>query len=234
MIDKTLVLIPARGGSKGIPGKNFKRLNGKPLINYTIETARELFSDENICVSTDSLEIIDVVEGTGLKIPFIRPIELATDTTSTQDVVLHALEFYESQKKRRYDKILLLQPTSPFRKKVHIKEALTMYSNELDMVASVKRSKANPYYTLFEENENENGYVQKSKKSTFTRRQDLPTIYELNGSIYVLNIDSLKRKLITEFEKVKAYLMDEMYSIDIDSNIDWKLAELLVQDLFGE
>ena len=119
---KILVIIPARGGSKGITHKNIKPLNGKPLIHYTIDEAREIVSDEDICVSTDDPEIIKCVEDYGLKVPFVRPKELATDTAGTYEVLLHALNFYEKQG-RHYDVVLLLQNTSPFRKADQIKEA---------------------------------------------------------------------------------------------------------------
>jgi len=116
-----LYLIPARGGSKGIPHKNIKSLAGKPLIYYSIDVARELTTDDNICVSTDDNEIIKVVENYGLKVPFKRPDELATDNATTNDVILHAINFYESIGKQ-YDIIVLLQPTSPLRKSQHVKE----------------------------------------------------------------------------------------------------------------
>src|SRR6056297_1801952 len=118
-----LIIIPARGGSKGIPGKNIKELCGKPLIQYTVDAAREIFKDYEICVSTDSSEIKSVVEKLGLKVPFLRPIELATDTASTYDVLLHALNFYEN-KGYCSDVVILLQATSPFRTSKHIREAL--------------------------------------------------------------------------------------------------------------
>ena len=92
-----LIIIPARGGSKGIPHKNIKLLNGKPLICYSIDIARQYTTDENICVTTDDNEIISVVEQYGLKVPFVRPAELATDTASSNDVLVHALNFYEIQ-----------------------------------------------------------------------------------------------------------------------------------------
>ena len=109
-----LVVIPARGGSKGIPHKNIKKLNGKELITYSIDVARQLTSDDNICVSADDDNIIATVENYGLKVAFKRPIELATDSAGTNGVLLHALDFYENQG-RTYDVIVLLQPTSPFR-----------------------------------------------------------------------------------------------------------------------
>jgi N-acylneuraminate cytidylyltransferase len=146
-----LCLINARGGSKGVPGKNIKKLMGKPLIHYTIEAARKLFSDEQIIVSTDDLNIKACAEQTGLNVPFIRPAELATDTASTIDVLLHALNFSEVN---QYfpDTLILLQATSPLRNANHIKEALNLYNETIDMVVSVKETESNPYYVLFEEN----------------------------------------------------------------------------------
>ena len=96
-INDTLFIIPARGGSKGLPRKNILPINGKPMICYTIDAARGVTSDENICVSTDDLEIKQVVEGYGLKVPFIRPAELATDTAGSREVLLHAIDFYQNQ-----------------------------------------------------------------------------------------------------------------------------------------
>ena len=107
---KILVIIPARGGSKGIPHKNIKLFNGKPLIYYTIDCARAICDDEDICVSTDDPEIISVVEQYNLKVPFVRPAELATDTAGTYEVLLHALNYYE-QLGKHYDVVMLLQNT---------------------------------------------------------------------------------------------------------------------------
>ena len=224
---KPLIIIPARGGSKGIPGKNIKRLGGKPLIQYTLEGARELFSDNQICVSTDSPKIKEVVENLGLAVPFLRPDELATDTASTYDVLLHALNFYEH---RNYlpDVVILLQTTSPFRTSNHISEALGLYSNSYDMVVSVKETKSNPYYVLFEEDEN--GWLAKSKKGRFIRRQDAPKVWEYNGAVYVINPKSLKEKNHLEFHKVKKYVMDELSSIDLDDVLDWKISEFLIKE----
>jgi N-acylneuraminate cytidylyltransferase len=222
-INDTLAIIPARGGSKGLPGKNIKPLNGKPLIWYTIEAAREVFPDENICVSTDDREIIKVVEQTGLKVPFVRPAELATDTAGIRDALLHSISFYRSYKNKSFEKICLLQPTSPLRTGKHIIEAHLLWNKKLDMVVSVKESKANPYFTLFEEQEN--GYLKKSKKGNYTRRQDAPKVWEYNGAIYFINTQSLQTKPIAEFEKVKKYAMSEESSVDIDTELDFKIAE---------
>jgi N-acylneuraminate cytidylyltransferase len=221
---KDLVLIPARGGSKGIPGKNIKPLNGRPLIYYTLDAARAVASPENICVSTDSDEIICTAREYGLGIPFKRPDYLATDTASSYDVICHAIDFYE-QRGMNYDRVLLLQPTSPFRTETHIREALSLNQPELDMVVSVKIARANPYFTLFEENAE--GFLIPSKPGTFSRRQDCPTVYEYNGAIYIMNVRSLKNGPPGSFAKIRKYVMAEEDSLDIDTNFDWIVAEAI-------
>jgi N-acylneuraminate cytidylyltransferase len=192
-----IVIIPARAGSKGLKNKNSKELAGKPMILYTIEAARTLFNDDVICVSTDSEAIIDLCNSIGLKVHFVRPDYLATDEASSVDVINHAISFYEEHFNYHADTIILLQPTSPLRNANHIREALILY-NDVDMVVSVKNTKSNPYFNLFEEKE---GYLIKSKKASFTRRQDCPNIYEYNGAIYIFNLKSsnilwMKRHLL--------------------------------------
>jgi N-acylneuraminate cytidylyltransferase len=226
---KPLVVIPVRGGSKGVPSKNIKLLNEKPLIQYTIEAARGIFSDSQICVSTDDEEIKAVVESLGLTVPFIRPEHLATDTASTYEVLLHAAAFYE-QKGYYPDTLILLQATSPFRTSKHITEALALYDETCDMVVSTKVTKSNPYYVLYEENEN--GWLIKSKEGNFFTRQDCPKVYELNGAIYIINIEALKSKPIHEFVRVKKYVMDEISSHDIDSKLDWDFAQFILTSEF--
>jgi N-acylneuraminate cytidylyltransferase len=221
-----IVVIPARGGSKGVPGKNSKLLEGKPLLQYTIEAAREVFEDENIIVSTDSEEIRQLVEKMGLKVPFLRPAHLATDVAGTYGVLLHAINYMEEQN-RFPETLVLLQPTSPFRNASQIKEALELYNPDLEMVVSVKETKANPYYVLKEENEE--GFLENAKKGNFVRRQDCPKIYELNGAIYIVNIDVLKKKRINEFHKVQKYVMDEISSHDIDTPLDWEVAKAILR-----
>ncbi len=227
----TLFLITARGGSKGIPHKNIKKLGGKSLITYSIDVARQFVKDEFICISTDSTEIIEVVENYGLKVPFIRPDLLATDTAGSYEVILHAINWYKNNG-ITFKSIVLLQPTSPFRTEHNVKEALDIFSsNRVDMVVSVVQSKANPYYNLFEEDEN--GYLAKSKKSNYIRRQDCPDAYEYNGAVYVFNVDSLNEKNINQFYKVKKIVMAEEESLDIDTPLDWEIAELLISKKNG-
>ncbi|WP_396189262.1 cytidylyltransferase domain-containing protein [Flavobacterium sp.] len=224
---KPLIVIPARGGSKGVPRKNIKVLGDKPLIQYTIDAAKGVFDDEFICVSTDDFEIKSVVEQLGLKVPFLRPNELASDTAGTYEVLLHAISYYES-KGYFPDTLILLQPTSPFRTSAHIKESLKLYHESIDMVVSVKETKANPYYILFEEDSN--GYLKKTKEANFTRRQDCPKVWEYNGAIYIINVKALKASAISQFTKVCKFEMDETSSHDIDTLLDWRIAEIIIND----
>lgn len=225
---KILVIIPARGGSKGIPHKNIKLFNGKPLIYYTIDCARAICNDEDICVSTDDPEIISVVEQYNLKIPFVRPAELATDTAGTYEVLLHALNYYE-QLGKHYDVVILLQNTSPFRQAEHVKEALKLYTPDVDMVVSVKECAANPYYCVFEENEEGFLHVCKGDGNIY-RRQDAPKVYEYNGAIYIMNAETLKTTHMHQMQKRVKYVMDEMSSFDLDTITDWNIAESIIKE----
>lgn len=225
---KILVIIPARGGSKGIPHKNIKLLNGKPLIYYTIDCARAICRDEDICVSTDDTEIISVVEQYGLKVPFVRPAELATDTIGTYEVLLHALNYYE-QIGRNYDVVMLLQNTSPFRTAEHVMEALKLYTPDVDMVVSVKECPANPYYCVFEEDEDGYLHVCKGNGNIF-RRQDAPRVYEYNGAIYIMNAQTLKITHMHKMQKRVKYVMDDFSSFDLDSMWDWQIAETIANN----
>lgn len=222
-----LIIIPARAGSKGVPGKNIKPLNGKPLIQYTIEAALEVTNQQNIIVSTDSEEIKMVVEELGIKVPSLRPQELATDASSTNEVLLYELEKLERMG-RSCDYFILLQPTSPFRTGKHISEALNLYNENLEMIASVKETRSNPYFVLKEEDED--GFLIPSKVSSVIRRQDTPNVWELNGAIYIISTEAIKKRKINQFKKVKKYVMDELSSHDIDTLLDWKLAEVIIKE----
>lgn len=223
-----LVIIPARGGSKGIPHKNIKELAGKSLICYTIDVARKFTSDENICVSTDDDAIIKVVENYGLMVPFKRPDSLATDQAGTTGVLLHALDFYENQGVK-IDVVVLLQATSPFRRAEDIIESVKLYDNDLDMVTSVIPAKCNPYYDGFEDNEE--GLLTICKGGgTIERRQDAPSVWQQNGAVYVINPEKLKAKGLSDMTRIRKYVMDELHSLDIDNMLDWKIAEFFLKD----
>lgn len=222
---KFLFVIPARGGSKGIPHKNIKHLAGKPLIYYAIDVAKAFCKDADICVSTDDPAIRECVEAYPLEVPFMRPEELATDQAGTYEVLLHALAHYEG-KGMFYDAIVLLQPTSPFRKISQIKEAMDLYHPSVDMVVSVKESHAPTVLC----NENTEGFLELTFNKNAGRRQDMPRYYEYNGAIYIINTDSLKREPIGAFKRKLKYVMDEESSLDIDTPLDWTIAECVMKD----
>lgn len=221
---KALYLIPARGGSKGIPHKNIRLLNGKPLIQYSIEVARELADDADICLSTDDQQIKDVAESLGLKVPFLRPDYLASDTAGTSDVIVHALDFYAQQGKE-YDVVVLLQPTSPLRTVQNVKDCLAMYSPEYEMVTTVKESSVSAVLCK----ENNDGYLEQVIGGNDVRRQDAEKFYEYNGAVYVINSKAVKEKGLVSFTKIKKCVMSEENSVDIDTMLDWKFVESLIK-----
>lgn len=220
---KILAVIPARGGSKGLPGKNIKPLQGKPLICYSIDAARGVLSDNHICVSTDDREVVQIVENYGLSVPFIRPSELATDKSPINDVLLHALDFYE-KRDVDYDVTLLLQPTSPLRVSQDIEEAFSLYDDSIDMVVSVSISHAPSVLCR----ESQSGFVELMLNPTAKRRQNIPVYYEYNGAIYVINSRSLREKGISNFKKNIKYIMPRYRSIDIDDQYDFMYAETIL------
>lgn len=225
---RILFVVPARGGSKGIPKKNIKKLNDKPLIHYSIDFARLFVNDKDICLTTDSLEIADCANEINYVVPFLRPTKLATDSAGTFEVLKHAIEYYDTNGDF-YDVMVLLQPTSPFRKKRHLEEAINLYNSELDMVVSVSETNSNPYYNIYEEDLK--GILKLSKEGeAILRRQDAPQVYEFNGSIYIINANSIRLKSgFKDFKNIKKYLMTRIYSVDIDSMLDWQWAEFLIE-----
>ena len=194
------------------------------MIAYSIDIARAITSDENICVSTDNKKIIDTVENYGLHVPFVRPAELATDTATTNDVLLNALDFYEKRGKS-YSRILLLQPTSPLRKIEEVKEAIALYHSDIDMVVSVTKSHAPSVLC----NDNKEGFVELVYNKNACGRQALPIFYEFNGAIYVINTDALREKGLGSFTKRLKYVMPKETSIDIDDIYDFMLIESILK-----
>ena len=221
----TLFVIPARGGSKGLPGKNIKDLCGKPLIAHSIDIARAFVGDEDICVSTDSEEIKQVVENYGLSVPFFRPDYLATDTATSNDVLIHAVNFFKQQG-REYKKLVLLQPTSPLRTVDDVFGCIKLYREDIDMVVSVSKSHAPAVLCT----DDENGYIQLVYNKKATGRQQIQEMYEFNGAVYVMNIQSLLVKGIAGFTKKVKYVMSKENSVDIDDIYDFKLVEAIFKD----
>lgn len=225
---RILYLIPARKGSKGLPGKNTKLLGDKPLIEYSIDFAlNNVKNDDTLCISTNDEAVIAIAESKGITIPFIRPEELANDNASSHDVIIHAINQYEKLN-QTFDAVLLLQPTSPFRIQDDFTNLIKEYSVDTDMVVSVKLAKENPYFTLFEENSE--GFLNKSKAGNFERRQDCPIVFAFNGSMYLINIESIKKSRIAELKNIKKIIMPEERSVDIDTLADWTLAEFYLKN----
>lgn len=229
MASKPLYIIPARGGSKGIPRKNIKPLGGKPLICYSIDCARAAGApDSHIILSTDDAEIADVARSYGLAVDYTRPAELASDTAGSREVILDAMRWADTQG-IEYDCVVLLQPTSPFRIAEDIVGALGLYSDEVDMVVSVKETSANPYFNLFETDPS-TGFLHISKgDGLLARRQDAPKVWEYNGAVYVINPRSVRLMALGEFPRRLPYAMPASRSVDLDTPADWALAEALLQ-----
>lgn len=225
---KTLYVIPARGGSKGIPHKNIKSLAGKPLIGYSIDVARQLAADDDICMTTDDPEIAATAESMGLNVPFLRPASLATDTCGTYEVLIHALDFYRNRG-IDYDTLVLLQPTSPMRTADDVRAAMALYSPDIDMVVTVKEAASNPYYNCYETDND--GFLHISKgDGGYTRRQDAPKVWEYNGAVYVINVESLRRMPLSAFTRRRMSVMPAERSVDLDTPVDWLIAEKLIEN----
>ena len=225
---KTLYVIPARGGSKGIPHKNIKPLAGKPLIGYSIDVARQLSADIDICLTTDDPDIAATAESMGLNVPFLRPASLATDTCGTYEVLIHALDFYRDRG-IDYDTLVLLQPTSPMRTADDVRAAMALYSPDIDMVVTVKEAASNPYYNCYETDND--GFLHISKgDGGYTRRQDAPKVWEYNGAVYVINVESLRRMPLSAFTRRRMSVMPAERSVDLDTPVDWLIAEKLIEN----
>lgn len=222
----TLFVITARGGSKGLPGKNIKDLCGKPLIAYSIDVARAFTDDENICVSTDSEEIKKVVEEYGLKVPFLRPDYLATDTATSNDVLVHAVNYYKEQFGKEYKKLCLLQPTSPLRTAGDVAGAMELYRDDIDMVMAVTKSHAPA--VLVEEDED--GYLQSVFNKKGLGRQLVVEKFDVNGAVYIMSIQSLLEKGMPGFTKRVKYVMSKEHSVDIDDIYDFMLVETIMKN----
>lgn len=223
-----LYIIPARGGSKGIPRKNIKPLCGRPLIAYSIDAALEAgASPRSIILSTDDAEIAETGRRLGLDVEYMRPAELATDTAGSREVILDAMDWADRQG-IAYDCVVLLQPTSPMRKADDIKAALELYTPDTDMVVSVKEASANPYYNCFE-TDPQTGYLHISKgDGLLTRRQDAPPAWEYNGAVYVINPQSIREMPMGAFKKRVPSVMPAERSVDLDTPTDWLVAEAMM------
>ncbi len=222
-----LIIIPARGGSKGIPRKNIVALAGRPLIAYTIDVARAIADNDHIILSSDDDTIIDTARSLGLPVDYRRPDVLATDTAGSQGVIIDAMDYADSRS-IAYDCVILLQPTSPLRSVDDVKATLKAYSPDIDMAVTVVEASANPYYNCYETSAE--GYLHIAKgDGMLTRRQDAPKAYEINGAVYVINPASLRSMPMGAFTRRRPVVMDAIRSIDIDTPLDLLIAETILR-----
>ena len=224
-----IAIIPARGGSKTIPRKNIKLLAGKPLIVYTIETALKSKLLDRVIVSTDDEEIAVISKKHGAEVPFIRPRELALDTTPMLPVLQHAVSYVERNGKSHVDIVVLLQPTSPFREVSDIKNCIEKLKNEkVDSVVTVCEAEHNPYFAMMKF-QNDNLMPLLKTEKPITRRQEAPKVYRLNGAVYAVRRNVLinENKIFTD--NTKAVIMSQERSIDLDRPIDFEFAEFLIK-----
>lgn len=230
MTHRPLYIIPARGGSKGIPHKNIKPLAGRPLIAYSIDVARELCPEQDrIILSTDDPAIADTARSLGLKVDYMRPADLATDSSGSREVMLDAMDWADARG-IAYDCVVLLQPTSPLRTADDVRAALELYTPQVDMVVSVEPAACNPYYNCFETDAD--GFLHISKgDGLLTRRQDAPPAWTYNGAVYVINPQSLRAMPMGSFGRRVPSPMAAERSIDLDTPRDWAVAEAIMSTL---
>ena len=227
--NRVLAIIPARGGSKGLPGKNVKELCGKHLIAWTIELAKSCSDIDKTVVSTDDREIVEVAKKYGAEVPFIRPPELASDTASSIDVIFHAIDWLKEHQDYQAEYILLLQPTSPLRTVEDIEGAIqTLKDKDTQAVVSVCETDHHPWWSnTLPEDGNMKHFIRTKRRNK--RRQDLPVFYRLNGAIYLADTDYLYEHNGFLGPNTFAYKMPKSRSVDIDFEVDFKLAGLLME-----
>lgn len=220
-----LGIIPARGGSKGVPRKNIRMLAGKPLIAWTIEQARQSQYLDRCIVSTEDEEIRSIAEKYGGDVPFLRPTQLAQDDTPSIAPVLHAMHILP-----KYDYVVLLQVTSPLRSVEDIDQAISYcLDHQADSCVSVVEAGTSPYwmYTMAKDG-HMNPVLPMAKEASY-QRQKLPKVYQLNGAVYVASQSFLMKEKDFQNEKTLGYIMPENRSFDIDTLLDFRIAEILMQ-----
>ncbi|MFJ7825286.1 cytidylyltransferase domain-containing protein [Psychrobacillus sp. NPDC096623] len=215
---KLLAVIPARGGSKGIPGKNIIPVNGKPLIQYTIDTAKNSKYIDEIHVSTDDSKIAAVSEKCGIKVPRLRPNHLAQDDSKSIEVLIDTIQYYQTIG-RTFDYVILLQPTQPLRQTFHIDEAIELiYKKRATSLVSVSIVHEHPI--LMRQIDSTGNLVSLIKTNSTVRRQELPSFYIVNGAIYINEINDIFNLNTSLNDNILPYIMDEKYHVDIDGYED--------------
>jgi len=226
---KVLAIIPARGGSKGLPRKNITFLCNKPLINHTIEQALLCQYIDNVMVTTDDIEIAEIAEIAGAEIPFLRKSSLATDSASTYDVIIDCLNWYRNIGVL-YEYFILLQPTSPLRTIEDINNAFELLkTKKAKSIVSVCESDHHPYWmNILPADQNMHSF--ENPKYANLGRQELPMYYRQNGAIYLAEVKYFSKLESFIGNKTYAQIMNKMHSIDIDDILDLKFAEFLLNE----
>lgn len=231
---KLLAVIPARGGSKGIKGKNIKMLGQKPLIQYTLEVAQKSLYIDKIMVSTDSIEISKFCNEFGVEVPSLRPAYLASDESPTVDTILYLIDQFEKEN-IKIENIILLQPTTPFRTAEFVDMAITKYFDQgVDSLVSVLRvpDKYNPFWVYQQEpNHNLINLVMKGE-TVIPRRQDLPISFIRSGEIYIFNANMCKNTKSLYGQKIGYIESSNKNYVNIDTKEDWKEAENIINSTY--
>lgn len=231
MINKHRIIcvIPARGGSKGVPRKNIKELAGKPLIAYTIEQARQSQYIDRTIVSTDDEEIADIARKYKAEVPFMRPKYLAGDNAASVDVLVHLIDWVWEHEKYEFDILVMLHATAPLRSVSDIDNCIKMIvEKKSDNVFSVTDAHRNPYFNMVEVKQSKVALV---NKGNFASRQNAPKVYDMNASVYVWWKNILKKKKSVFLKNSQVYIMPKERSIDIDDELDFRIAEFLKKEL---
>lgn len=225
-----LAIIPARGGSKGLPNKNIKLLNGKPLICYTIEAALKCPEITHVFVSTDSKEIAEVAKIAGAWIPDLRPSDLSSDTASSIDVYRYSLEYLKNNFNLNFESFIVLQPTSPLRSAEDINLAIKLFKDRnADSVISYTKE-SHPIY--WHKKINDFGHIQNIfPDNKFSNRQDFPITYYPNGAIYIFKTILIEIEKTYYTDNTIAFVMPRNKSIDIDDIDDFLYAEFLMNKI---
>ncbi len=219
-----LAIIPARGGSKGVPRKNIRLLAGKPLIAWTIEEAKKSKYIDRLILSSEDDEIVQTAKDFGCEVPFIRPAELALDNTPGIEPVIHAIDTITE----KYDYVLLLQPTSPLRKVEDIDLCIEKcIESAVPACVSICEVDHSPYWMFVKDEQKRLKPIIKME-GQFSRRQELPPVYRLNGAIYIALCDYVRDKRSFLSDKTIGYEMSVNNSLDIDTEYDFKLAEVIM------
>lgn len=224
-----LAIIPARGGSKGLPGKNIKELAGQPLISYAIETAKKSKYITRIIISTDDYEIAKIARQYDGEVPFMRPKELATDTAKAIDTYLYTIDELNKNSSELIEEFIVLQPTSPLRSTGDIDGAIEMFKkNRADSVISVVEAEHPPnwYKKITTEGKLKNYF----EINNNLNRQEYEKTYIPNGAIFIFRYSILKEKKSYYTDNTYPYIMTRENSIDIDDLLDFKLAETLISN----